>query len=44
MTRWDKNAIILRLDSAKKGEEFWALNKIWKTVRTFYFRKKFYVW
>jgi hypothetical protein len=35
---------MLRLDSAKNGEVFWVLSQIRKTVRKFYFRKKFYVW
>ena len=31
----------LRNTGVKNGKEFWVLSKIWKTTRTFYFRKTF---
>jgi hypothetical protein len=37
-----QNAIILRLGSVKNGKMFGVLNKIRKTVRKLYFRKKSY--
>jgi hypothetical protein len=35
---------MLKLDSAKNGEEFWVLSQIRKTVRKSYSGKTFYVW